>query len=85
MKLTRRVRGHFLALIEISRHLITCISGHIYVTLDYRVFSRDVTAAMLLSLNQEMVPCWYLQLILCELNSVIRQTFPFVLVEKHAH
>ena len=39
-----------------------------------RVFSRDVTAAILAS-----------QLILRELNSILMQTFSFVLVEKHAH
>ena len=28
VKFTRRATGHFVTLIEISIHLITCISGH---------------------------------------------------------
>ena len=49
------------------------------------MFSRDVTAAILVSLNKEMWPCWCPQVISWELNSILMQTFSFVLVKKRAH
>ena len=49
------------------------------------VFSRDVTAAMLVSLNKGTATMLCPQLILRELNSIPMQTSSFVLVEKHAH
>jgi len=45
------------------------------------VFSRDVTAAMLVSLNKGTATMLCPQLILRELNSIPMQTFSFVLVE----
>ena len=41
-------------------------------------FSRDVTAAMLVSLNKERRPYWCSQLILCELNSILILKFSSV-------
>ena len=32
IKFTRRATGHFVTLIEIAMHLITCISGHMLKT-----------------------------------------------------
>lgn len=57
----------------------------------YRVLSRDVIAAILPFLNKGtaanylLFPTWCPHLLLQELNSVLMQTFSFVLVEKHAH
>ena len=49
----------------------------------FRVFSRDVTVAILATKEQR--PCWCPQLILRESNLILLETFSFVLVEKHAH
>ena len=47
----------------------------------YRVFPRDVTAAMSVSLNKGTAPYWpYPQLILWELNSIVMQSLSFVLL-----
>ena len=46
----------------------------------YGVFSRDVTASMLVSLNKEQRACWCTQLILWEFNSILMQTLSFVLL-----
>ena len=48
------------------------------------MFSRDVTAAILVSLNKGMAACWCPQIILRELSSIFMLTYSFVLVEKHA-
>ena len=48
---------------------------------DNRVFSRDITSAMLASLSKGMAA---MLVSLWELNSILMQTFFFVLVEKHA-
>ena len=49
VKFTRRAMGHFVTLIEIAMHLITCISGHIYlqevcVTVEPRLSGLVVTS-----------------------------------------
>lgn len=41
----------------------------------HRVFSRDVTAAMLVTLNKEWQPCRCPQLILWEFNTIVMQMF----------
>ena len=51
----------------------------------YRVFSRDVTASMIMPLNKGTAAMLVSLLILRELNSILMQTLSFVLVEKHAH
>lgn len=57
----------------------------------YRVLSRDVTAAILPFLKKGTAANYLLSPTLCphlllqELNSVLMQTFSFVLVQKHAH
>ena len=51
----------------------------------HRMFSRDFTVAMLLSLNKGTAAMLMSQTNLRELNSAIMQTFSFVLVEKHSH
>ena len=43
----------------------------------YRVFSHDVTAAILVSQNNKQQPCWCPEPILWELNSFLRQTLSF--------
>ena len=48
-------------------------------------FSRDVTAAMLVSLNKGTAAMLVSLINLAELNSDLVQTISFVLVEKHAH
>ena len=49
---------------------------------DNRVFSRDIMVAMLASLSKGMAA---MLVSLWELNSILMQTFFFVLVEKHAN
>ena len=37
LMLGRRAKGHFVKLVEIHKHLITCISGHIWFSLLCRI------------------------------------------------
>ena len=48
----------------------------------YYVFSRDVTAAVLVSLNKERRRCSCPQLFLRKLSSVVMQTFSFTSTRK---
>ena len=49
------------------------------------MFLRDVTAAMLVSPNNEMAANWCPDPILWEFSSIIVQTFSFVAVEKQGY
>ena len=49
------------------------------------MFSRDVTAAMLVSVNKGTTAMLASQQILRESNSLSIQMLSFLLVEKHAH
>ena len=53
------------------------------VMLCYRVFSHDVTAAMLVSQNKELAAMLLSQLNLWELNSIFMQILSFVSVNQY--
>ena len=49
----------------------------------YRVFSHDVTAAILVSQTMKWRPCWCPKPILWKLNSFLMQTLSFVPINLH--
>ena len=57
-------------------------SYRLYITI-YRVFSHDVTAAILVSKTIKRRPCWCPKPILWELNSFLMQTISFVPIHLH--
>ena len=74
-------------ILNCSRGLDICGKFYLWITKSSsnRVFSHDVTAAILVSQNNETaaLTCWRPELILWELNSFLMQTLSFVPINLH--
>ena len=63
--------------------MLSCDTVYYAVEGSYRVFSHDVTAAILVSKTMKRRPCWCPKPILWELNSFLMQTLSFVPINLH--